>query len=152
MCKIIDTLYRSSTLMLISLSTSEIVAASTSLTQNTFEISPFIKMFFGLVFVIALIFFVAWITRKLKLMQHFTTGYQIKNLATLSLGTREKICLIEVGDKQVLVGVAPGRVNQLHVFEEEIKPTTAETTNVNNQFANVFKNALGITESKGQKS
>lgn len=138
-------------ILFIGVLTTKMYAISPSLTENTIEISPFIKMFFGLIFVIALIFFVAWLTRKLKLTQHFSTGYQIKSLATLSLSTREKICLIEVGNKQVLVGVSPGRINQLHVFDEKLSPTTAEPSNANNQFANVFKNALGMNTPKEAK-
>ena len=137
MNKITTIKFRYLPLLLMSFVTSEIFAISTSLTENTIEISPFLKMFLGLIVVIAFIFFVAWLTRKLKLMQHFTTGYQIKNLATLSLGAREKICLIEVGNKQVLVGIAPGRVNQIHVFDEQIAPESEEHSNVNHQFANV---------------
>jgi len=118
-------------------------------TESTVNVSAFLKMFLGLVGVIVLIFVLAWLSRKMKLVQNFTTGYQIKSLASLSLTTREKVCLIEVAGKQLLVGVAPGNVNSLHVFEEPIEvkqENTAETTN--NIFSKHLKNALGTTVQK----
>lgn len=39
-------------------------------------------------------------------------------LGGLAVGSRERVVLVRVGDTQVLVGVAPGRVSALHVFEE----------------------------------
>lgn len=73
----------------------------------------------GLVFVVAIILLLAWILKKLG----HGGGNQSKTmhiLATLSLGTRERAALIQVGDKQILVGIAPGRVSRLHVFEEQV--------------------------------
>ena len=33
------------------------------------------------------------------------------------MGTRERVVLLQVGDKQLLVGVAPGSIKTLHVLE-----------------------------------
>ncbi len=114
--------------------------------ESTVNVSIFLKMFLGLTAVLALIFLLAWLSRKMKLVKNFASGYQIKNLASLSLTTREKICLIEVGDKQMLVGVAPGNVNQLHIFTDriELDPDDSMGTS-NNLFSKHLKKALGTT-------
>lgn len=39
-------------------------------------------------------------------------------LGQLSLGARERAVLIRVGEHQLLIGVAPGNVRTLHVFEQ----------------------------------
>jgi flagellar protein FliO/FliZ len=39
-------------------------------------------------------------------------------LGQLSLGARERAVLIRVGQRQLLIGVAPGNVRTLHVFDE----------------------------------
>jgi len=125
-------------------------SAAVSAVENAFPVSPvvdissFVTMFFGLVAVLVLIFVVAWLTRKLKLLQHISTGHQIKNLATLSLTNREKVSLIEVGGKQLLIGIAPGRVNQLHVFDEMIDIANQHNEDKSDSlFSRHFKNALG---------
>ncbi|MFT5453142.1 MAG: flagellar protein FliO/FliZ [Enterobacterales bacterium] len=128
----------------------QLLAVSNTLAESPFEPEAFIKMFIGLIAVVALIFIVAALSKKMKIMQSFTTGYQIKNLASLALTAREKVCLIEVGGKQVLIGVAPGRVNQLHVFEEGIEiPNDESPVNKDSAFAKHFKNAIGITSTAG---
>ncbi len=117
--------------------------------ESAVNVSMFLKMFLGLTAVVALIFVLAWLSRKMKLVQNFVSGYQIKNLASLSLTTREKICLIEVGDKQMLVGVAPGNINQLHVFDNKIElDADASIETSNNLFSKHLKKALGTTLKK----
>jgi flagellar protein FliO/FliZ len=41
-------------------------------------------------------------------------------VAALPLGTREKAVLIEIGGRQLLLGVAPGRVSLLERFEQPV--------------------------------
>ena len=44
-------------------------------------------------------------------------------LGQLSLGARERAVLIRVGERQLLIGVAPGNVRTLHVFDELLPVT-----------------------------
>jgi flagellar protein FliO/FliZ len=44
-------------------------------------------------------------------------------LGQLSLGARERAVLIRVGERQLLIGVAPGNVRTLHVFDERLPVT-----------------------------
>ena len=73
----------------------------------------------GLLFVLAVIFALAWLVK-----QYNNSGLMgnraMKIVASLPLGTRERAVLIEIGEKQILVGVAPGSVNALHVFDEKV--------------------------------
>jgi flagellar protein FliO/FliZ len=41
-------------------------------------------------------------------------------LAQLPLSPREKLVLVEVGDKQMLLGVSSSSINQLHVFDQPV--------------------------------
>ncbi|MFT5084010.1 MAG: flagellar protein FliO/FliZ [Lentisphaeria bacterium] len=77
----------------------------------------FSKVVIGLLVVTALIFALAWLVKYLggsALLQQ--QGMRI--ISTLPLGTREKAILIEIDNQRILVGVAPGRVSSLHVFEK----------------------------------
>lgn len=42
----------------------------------------------------------------------------VRVLASLKVGTREKVLLLEAGSRQLLVGVAAGSVRTLYVFDE----------------------------------
>ena len=42
----------------------------------------------------------------------------LRVVASLSLGIKEKVVLIQVGDEQLLIGVTPGELRCLHVFDE----------------------------------
>lgn len=45
-------------------------------------------------------------------------------LASLPIGHRERIVLMQAGERQIVVGVAPGRINALHVLEEPLEMET----------------------------
>ena len=49
---------------------------------------------------------------------------QMRVIASLGLGQRERAVLIEVGNEQFLVGVAPGSVNMLHALPNPVRPAT----------------------------
>jgi len=124
-----------------------VVTTETGMVSNPVDSMAFVKMFVGLMATIGLIVLLGWLSRKTKLVQSFSSGYQIKNLATLSITNREKLCLVEVGDKQILVGVAPGQISNIHVFDEAIEKQEKQPAHGNSQiFANQFKKALGIQQ------
>lgn len=60
----------------------------------------------GLLAVIAIIFGCAWIVRRMSGMTGGNTR-AIKVVSVMPMGTRERIALVEVGDKQILIGVTP---------------------------------------------
>ena len=70
----------------------------------------------GLGVVIFLILVSAWILRRLNRLS-ISRGKRLIILGGISVGTRERVILLQAGEKQLLLGVAPGRVATLHVFE-----------------------------------
>lgn len=79
----------------------------------------------GLAFIIILIFFLAWAFKKFG-SGSLGLGGLIKVIAAMSLGGRDRIALISVGDKQLLLGISPGRIATLHVFEEPISSASSD--------------------------
>lgn len=61
-------------------------------------------------------------------------------VASRALGAKERLLLVEVADKQLLVGMTASQVQTLHVFDTRIV-TTAETQEVIG-FAGRLKSAL----------
>ncbi|MDO9476159.1 MAG: flagellar biosynthetic protein FliO [Pseudohongiella sp.] len=72
-----------------------------------------------LLLVVGLILLLAWLARRIGGLQLQNAG-AIKMLSMLPVGNKERIALVQVGDKQLLIGIAPGRVNTLHVFEQAV--------------------------------
>jgi len=71
-----------------------------------------LQWMFGLIIVLALFGFFVWILRKTGNFS-FDNKNQLSVIAGLSLGMREKLVLVKVGEKQLLLGVTPGRVDKL---------------------------------------
>lgn len=71
----------------------------------------------GLALVVGLIFLIAFLFKKFG-SSSVGMGGLIKVIAAMSLGGRDRIALISIGQKQMLLGISPGRIATLHVFEE----------------------------------
>ncbi len=86
----------------------------------------------GLIIVIALFFACIWLMRKMGALPE-NSKQKMRGIAGLSLGGREKVMLVQVGEKQIVLGVSPGRINNLLVLEEndrvvqEVKERDAES-------------------------
>jgi flagellar protein FliO/FliZ len=71
----------------------------------------------GLIIVIALFFACIWLMRKMGALPE-NSKQKMRVIAGLSLGGREKVMLVQVGEKQIVLGVSPGRINNLLVLED----------------------------------
>ncbi len=76
------------------------------------------QMLLGLLLVVGLILLLAWLLRRFTGLQGQHRAMQV--VASLPLSAREKLVLVQVGDKQVLLGVAPGRVSHIESYEEPL--------------------------------
>ena len=74
----------------------------------------------ALLLVLGAVFLVAWLVRRVRGFGN-RIGDAIDVLAEIPLGQKERAVLLKVGQAQILVGVAPGRVNTLHVLAEPIE-------------------------------
>jgi flagellar protein FliO/FliZ len=78
--------------------------------------SDLVEWAMGLGLVILVILISAWILRRLNRFS-FSQGNRLRILGGISVGTRERVILLQIGEKQLLLGVAPGRVETLHVLQ-----------------------------------
>jgi flagellar protein FliO/FliZ len=85
-----------------------------------------LQLTLSLAAVVAAIFGLGWILRRLHGLPS-STHRALKVIATLPVGTRERIAIIQAGDTQVLIGLSPGRIQTLHVLEKPVleKPAGA---------------------------
>lgn len=91
--------------------------AMTAITESTLSSSHLIDTAAGLIAVLALMLALAWLVKRYVQVPGMGKG-QIKILGGISLGPRERAVLISVGGERVLLGVAPGRVQTLHVLQK----------------------------------
>lgn len=71
----------------------------------------------GLLLILLLILGLGWLLRRFGRLPGAGKG-GISVIGGVSLGPRERAVLIEVGATRLLVGVAPGRVQTLHVLDD----------------------------------
>ena len=98
----------------------------------------------GLLVVIAVIAGAAW---AFKRFGHFQAGIhgQIKVVGGISLGARERVVLLQVGEQQIVIGVTPSRIQTLHVLDEALPidenagPATGFSMKLQTAMANRFK-------------
>lgn len=74
------------------------------------------QMLFGLAVVLALLFGILWLLKRLG-MNRGGAGGELKVLGAASVGARERVVMVEVAGRVLVLGVAPGRVNALSEFD-----------------------------------
>lgn len=62
--------------------------------------------------VLAIVMGLAWLLKRFG-PKHITGGSTVKLVGALSVGARERILVVEVGDQWIVVGASPGRMNAL---------------------------------------
>jgi flagellar protein FliO/FliZ len=73
----------------------------------------------ALLVVLALIFGIAWMARRLRNVTRGTTQ-GIDVLAQAAVGPRERVVIVRVGNARLLLGVAPGRITHLHDLPADV--------------------------------
>ncbi len=99
------------------------------------------QIVFSMAVVIGGIVALTWLMRRLQ-QRPGSPGASLRAVASLNVGARERVVLIEIGDKQILVGVAPGRVQTLHVLDESIDFSAKGTALADMPFAQRLKTAV----------
>ncbi|WNO07902.1 flagellar biosynthetic protein FliO [Teredinibacter sp. KSP-S5-2] len=75
------------------------------------------QMVLGLVVVVACIYGLFWLSKRVGYNKLFR-NQSMQVVSSMAVGQRERVVLVKVGDTPILLGVAPGRVSQLHVFDK----------------------------------
>jgi len=87
----------------------------------------------GLALILALIYGLSWFVKRFS-QGGFMHNPTLKIISALPLGTRERLMLVDVGGKQLLLGVTATQINTLHVFDEPVV-TDTKTVPANSEFS-----------------
>ena len=89
------------------------------------------KVALFLVLVLGLIVLLAWLAQQVRLRgnwggpAHAGRGPMIRTLATQSVGIKEKIAVVQVGDKQLVLGITARQISLLTELDTPLEPTPA---------------------------
>jgi flagellar protein FliO/FliZ len=88
----------------------------------------------ALLFVIGLMLGLAWLTKRFGPKNFGGGNSNVKLVGSLSVGTRERILVVEVGEQWIVVGASPGRMNALATMprqesSEPVQPATVPGAN-----------------------
>ncbi|MGC5700280.1 flagellar biosynthetic protein FliO [Pseudomonas sp. NFXW11] len=87
------------------------------------------QLVLGLLLVIGLIFFLAWLVRRVQQAGPSGKGQVIELIGSRALGPRDRLVLVQVGNEQILLGLTPGTITPLHVLKEPVPvPSTEQAT------------------------
>lgn len=101
-----------------------------------------LQVIFSLLLVLAAVFVVGWILKRINLPQQ-GAGNALKVISGVAVGQRERIVLVEVNDTWLVVGVAPGQVNALHSMPKGTLPSAASgATGTENKFQGWLKQVM----------
>lgn len=84
--------------------------------DNTVSYGHILNWSLGLLVVLCLFFACVWFMRKMGVLS-ISPKQSMRVVTGLSLGVREKLVLVQVGDRQLVLGVTPGRIDNLLVLE-----------------------------------
>ncbi|WP_338849026.1 flagellar biosynthetic protein FliO [Massilia sp. W12] len=80
-----------------------------------------LQIFASLIVVLALLGLLAWGLRRFG-PQHIQGGPHMRIVGGISLGGRERVLVLEVGEQWIVIGAAPGRVSMLTTLPRQSAP------------------------------
>jgi flagellar biosynthetic protein FliO len=109
------------------------------------------EMLFYLLLVVGLIFFLAWLVKKMG-YNNASQTHLMKVTACLPLTAKEKLMVVQIGDKHIVIGVAPGFVGHItslnnfvdnnNVTNKDIENTLSSENTDTNSFSNMLSRII----------
>lgn len=100
------------------------------------------RVFMFLLLILALIIVLAWLVHKTRALGGLPgmagNSQPLRLVATLSLGMKEKIAVVQAGDKQLVVGITARQITLLTELDEPLPETQAAPAS----FADLLKKAI----------
>lgn len=78
-------------------------------------------MIFGLIVVLALLLGTLWLLKRLG-QPHGAAAGLMRVVASVAVGPRERVVILELGDSWLVLGVAPGQVTTLAEIPRQALP------------------------------
>ncbi len=116
--------FKQSLLTLFVLLISMNINAAEQLTTNVIDTSDYFKVVLGLIFVIALFLASTFLFKRYG-NGPMTGRGQLRIVDGLHLGNRERLVLVELKGKQILLAITPGQIKKLDTVEKSSPAVTS---------------------------
>ena len=100
-----------------------------------------LQVLLGLVVVLGMVFAAAWAMRRFN-PNATTANSALRVVAGTAVGNRERVLLLEIDNTWLVVGVAPGRVSQIHSMPRPDNFQAGPSPVVQNAFATWLKQTI----------
>ena len=114
------------------------------LAESTSDLNSFAlfgKTAFALILLIIIILLCAWLIKKINSLQNKNTPMHI--VGSIPIGSKERIIIVEIQDKWLILGITPQSINMLHELPATPQDTDlSKLTDNNNSFARKFLESL----------
>lgn len=101
--------------------------------------SELVKIFTGLLLVLFVIFLLSWLIKRFNVVQLSSSkGFNV--IASMTLGPKERMLLLKVGTRYLLIGIGTSTVSTLCDFGEQM-PSGFDVEN-KSSFADLLKSTL----------
>ncbi len=127
-------------------------SAGSTVASQTLAMHPsdyFLQILLSLIFILLIIFFAAWFLKRTALVNGAADG-QLKVIGGVSLGQREKVVILQVGQEQILVGVTTTHITKLHTLSKPIEVKSSEPLPTV-PFSTKLKEALNARQEQNEK-
>ncbi|WP_172561580.1 flagellar biosynthetic protein FliO [Vibrio furnissii] len=94
--------------------------------------------FGSLLFVIALILFMAWLLKRMR-VPAFGQQKGLSVVRQLPVGTKERVMIVQAGDAQFLIGVTSQSIQLISKLDTPLKQEELESTPFSNQLTQLLK-------------
>jgi len=74
------------------------------------------RVVFSLLGIIGLILAAGWLSRRMQ-RRHGMAGRRIRCVEAMAVGARDRVLLLDADGKRLLIGVGPGGMRTLHVYD-----------------------------------
>ena len=115
--------------------------AATPVGQHAASAPGLFGAFFTLLLVLGLIIGLGWLLKRMP-GSGFRPAEGMKLVASLNVGARERLVVVEVNGQQLLLGVTAGGINTLHVLPEPLPATPPPNLKQLPNFAQVLAQKL----------
>ncbi len=93
-----------------------ILAAAPAATPEFDSAGELVRVILSLVGIIAMIVVAGWLTRRMQ-RRPGAGGRRIRCVESFAVGTRDRLLLLDVDGKRMLIGMGAGGMRALHVYE-----------------------------------
>ncbi|PKF51785.1 flagellar biosynthetic protein FliO [Enterovibrio nigricans] len=95
--------------------------------------------FVALLFVIGLIFALAWLLKRMQVPSMMGSKSGLKVISQLPLGQKERVVVLDVNGEQVLVGVTANQITLIKSLDKPMETSAPTTSSFSSQLNQILK-------------